>query len=207
MNFRRKVTVMGNIRRNLAMVATIALFASGCASESLGPEYSEIKEEESGLQFNAPGLEGGYRKFISGQDEKFINRMVGVYGPRQGEFPHGQLVLIEMPPGRHFTRINPPKETIDDWGPFKNRTINHGPAGTAVNAIGRIDYAAFLADNLSCVVFRQPFGTIHDTGRGTRLLDGYYCKGEAPMMTEGEAEAIIQTVGHRKYGPANSPIE
>jgi hypothetical protein len=198
---------MGNIRRNLAMVATIALFASGCASESLGPEYSEIKEEESGLQFNAPGLEGGYRKFISGQDEKFINRMVGVYGPRQGEFPHGQLVLIEMPPGRHFTRINPPKETIDDWGTFKNRTITHGAEGTAVNSIGRIDYAAFLADNLSCVVFRQPFGTIHDTGRGTRLLDGYYCKGEAPMMTEGEAEAIIQTIGHRKYGPANSPIE
>lgn len=195
------MAAMGSIQKKLVLAAATALLIAGCASESLGPEYGEIGEAESGLQFNAPGLEGGYRKFIAGQDEKFINRTVGVYGPRQGEFPHGQLVLIEMPPGRHFTRVNPPKETIDDWGPFKNRKITYGPEGSAVNGIGRIDYAAFLADNLSCVVFRQPFGTVHDTGRGTRLLDGYYCRGETPIMTETEAVAIVKGVGHSEFGP------
>jgi hypothetical protein len=196
---------MGAIRRKLAVVAATALFITGCASESLGPEYREINEEESGLQFYAPGLNGGYRKFIYGQDEQFIKRVVGMYGPKQGEFPHGQLFLVEMPPRRHFARINPPQDTIDEWGPFENRAITHGPAGSAINTIGRIDYAAFLADNLSCVVFRQPFGTVHDTGRGTQLIDGYYCKGEAPMMTKGEAVAIVKAIGHRKYGPIERP--
>jgi hypothetical protein len=205
LNFRQGIFVMGGIRRNLIVVATVALLAAGCANESLGPEYGEISEAESGLQFYAPGLRGGYRKFIYGQDEQFVKRMIGVYGPKQGEYPHGQLSFIEMPPGRHFTRINPPQDTIEDWGPFENRAITRGPVGTAVNAIGRIDYAAFLADNLSCIIFRQPFGTVYDTGRGTQLLDGYYCKGEAPMMTKGEAAAIAKAVGHRKYGPLEPP--
>lgn len=196
---------MARNRRKLTVIAAMALFLAGCGENALGPEYGEISEEESGLQFYAPGLEGGYRNIIYGQDERFIKRTVAVYGPKQGEFPHAQLVLIEMPPRRHFTRIDPPGDTIEEWGAFKNRAIIQGPAGTVVNKIGRIEYAAFLADRLSCIVFRQVFGTVYGTGRGTRLLDGFYCKGEAPMMTKGEAVAIIKVVGHRKYGPIKPP--
>lgn len=195
---------MRALSHSFAVVAVTVLLLGGCASESLGPEYREVSVEESGLQFYAPGLEGGYRKVIAGQDEQFINRTVAVYGPRQGRFPHGQLVLIEMPPDRHFTRIDPPQETIGDWGTFENQAITLGPTGVAFNAIGRTDYALFQADGVACVVFREPFGTVHDTGRGTRLLDGYYCKGEAPMMTAGEAEKILRAVGHREYGAAQA---
>lgn len=189
----------------IAAAMAMALFLAGCAEDALGPEYGEISEEESGLQFYAPGLERGYRNIIAGQDAQFIKRMVALYGPKQGEYPHGQLVLIEMPPRRHFTRIDPPRDMIEEWGPFENRVITHGPEGTAVNAIGRIDYAVFQADRLSCVIFRQVFGTVHETGRGTRLLDGYYCKGETPMMTKGDAVAIVKAVGHRKYGSITPP--
>ena len=194
------------VHRKLAVAAVIVPFLAGCAEESLGPEYGEISEEESGLQFCAPGLAGGYRKIIAGQDEQYVKRMVGIYGPKQGEFPHGQLVLIEMPPGRHFSRVDPPGDTIEDWGLFENKAINGGPEGTAVNRIGRVDYAAFQADGVACVVFRQPFGTVYGTGRGTRLLDGYYCKGQAPMMTENEAVSILKAVGHRRYGPIEPPV-
>jgi hypothetical protein len=55
---------MGTIRRKLTVVAATALFIAGCAGESLGPEYGEISEDESGFQFYAPGLNDGYRKFI-----------------------------------------------------------------------------------------------------------------------------------------------
>lgn len=193
---------MGKLRNVPAVACMAILLLASCASESLGPEYREISEEESGLQFYAPGFAGGYRRIISGQDEQYVNRTVAIYGPRQGEFPHGQLLLIEMPPNRHFTRIDPAGDTIEDWEIFVNRQIVRGPGGTAFNAIGKADYAAFQADGVACIVFREPFGTVHDTGRGTRLLDGYYCKGPAPMMTAGEAEAVIRSAGHAEYGPA-----
>ena len=188
-----------------AVVAAIYLSLTGCAGERLGPEYREIREEESGFQFYAPGLEGGYRQILTGQDEQFIKRTVATFGPKQGDFPYGILALTEMPPTRHFTRVNPPKDAIKEWGPFKDRAITHGPADATNNAIGRVEYAIFRADGISCVFFRQPFGTIHGVGRGTRLLDGYYCRGKAPMMTRAEAEAIVKAVGHRKYGPIEPP--
>lgn len=176
---------MGCIQRKLAILALMAPFVAGCADDALGPEYREIGETESGLQFYAPGLNGGYRKFIYGQDERYVKRTVGLYGPKQGEFPHGQLILIEMPPRLYFPNVTPPQDSIDDWGQFKNRAITHGPVGATVNKIGRIDYAAFLADRLSCIVFRQTFGTSYGSGGGgTRLIGGYYCKGETAMMDE-----------------------
>lgn len=197
---------MGSHRHKLIVAVATALLVAACTGESLGPEYGEISEEESGLQFYAPGLAGGYRKVIAGQDEHYINRMVAQYGPERGEFPHGQIILIEMPPRYYLPSIPPPQDTLDDWGLFENRTITQGPAGTAVNKIGRIKYAALRADKLSCVVFQQPFGTAYGSGGGgTHLIGGYYCKGEAPMMTEAEAEAIAKAVGHRKYGPIEPP--
>lgn len=196
---------MGYIHRKLVIIAIVAPFLAGCADDALGPEYGEIGEAESGLQFFAPGLNGGYRKFIYGQDERYVKRTIGLYGPKQGEYPHGQLILIEMPPRLYFPNVTAPQDSIDDWGQFENRAITHGPVGTAVNKIGRIDYAAFLADELSCVIVRQTFGTAYGSGGGTRLIGGYYCKGETPMMTKGEAVAIAKAIGHRKYGPIEPP--
>lgn len=196
---------MGCIGRNLVVIAMAVPFLAACAGESLGPEYREISEEESGLQFYAPGLAGGYRNILSGQDDKFVKRMIAVYGPKQGEFPHGQLILTEMPPGRHFTRIDPPADKIEEWGQFENRQIVRGTTGTAINAIGRIAYAAFQADGMACIIFRQPFGTVYGTGRGTNLLDGYYCKGGAGMINKGEAVSIVKAIGHRKYGVVSRP--
>lgn len=188
---------MSWVKANAAFAGLIALFFAGCAQDSLGPEYREISEQESGLKFDAPGLAGGYRKILKGQDDQFINQTMAVFGPKRGEYPHGQLVLIEMPPERHFTRVDPPQDTIAEWSLFENRKIVLGPTGAAVNSIGRIEYAAFRADDVACVIFNQPFGTIYDTGRGTRLLEGYYCKGPARMMSAGEAASIVKGVGHR----------
>jgi len=196
---------MGGICRRLALVTAAVVFAAGCAGEALGPEYREVGALESGVQFYAPGLDGGYRKFITGHDEQFVNRTIALYGPRRGEYPRGQLILIETPPDQHFTRLDPPQDMLEYLSEFEDRTIRRGPSGAAVNAIGRVRYAALLADDLSCVVFRQAFGTLHDAGLGTRLLEGYYCRGAAPMMTEAEAEAIVKAVGHREFGALEPP--
>jgi len=198
---------MASIMGNAAVAGLTALLLAGCTQDALGPEYREVSEQESGLRFDAPGLEGGYRKVLKGQDERYVNRTMAVYGPQQGEYPRGQLVLIEMPPERHFARVDTPQDTIRAWSIFEDRKIVLGPTGTAVNAIGRIDYAAFRADDVSCVIFNQPFGTIYDTGRGTRLLEGYYCKGPARMMSAAEAASIVKGVGRRETGTAASAAQ
>lgn len=191
----------------LALLALAGAWLAGCAQDSLGPEYTEISEEESGLQFYGPGLKDGFRRIIAGQDEQFITRMMASFGPPEGDYPHGQLMYIEMPPGRHFTRIDPPQKSIGSWGLFRDREIVNGPVGSGRNSIGRIDYAVFTADGLSCLILKQPFGTVYGLGRGTMLITGYYCKGVAPMMDAAEAEAIVSVVGHREHGPVTPPAD
>ena len=170
---------MGCITRNLAVIAVDGLFPRRHApDEALGPEYREISEEESGLQFYAPGLKGGYRKFIYGQDERYVKRVVGVYGPKQGEFPRGQLVLIEMPPRLYFPRVSSPQDTIEDWEQFKERAITHGPEGTASTRSGAS--ATRRSSPTSCPAsssgrFRHG---LRYRRRRYKVDVGYYCKGE-----------------------------
>ena len=197
------------MRRQGKICAILALSAivAACGTDDLGTQYTEIGEEESGLLFYGPGLAGGFRRFLVGRDEQHIKRTTATYGPRAGDLPHAQLYFVEMPPGRHFTRLSPVEEMIEGWGYFENKTIVQGSKGSAVNVLGRIDHLTFTADGIACVIWRQPLGIKHDRGVGTILLDGYYCKGEGPMMSAAEAKAILKLIGHRKLGPVKPPPE
>lgn len=178
--------------------ATLGLAA--CAAEELGPEFSEISESESVLVFTAPGLENGYRKFLYGQGRHFLEITYATYGPPKGSFPHANIQLIETPPDRHFTRISPPSEAIEDWDLFKGKTITKGPGGRAVNGIGSYRYLAFTADDLACVVWKQPFGRADNGGVGTGLVSGYYCRKGNTMMSDGEAAGIPKGLDRRETG-------
>jgi hypothetical protein len=195
------------MRRQRKIVAILALsvIVAACDTDDLGTQYTEIGEEESGLLFYGPGLAGGFRRFLVGHDEHHIKRTTASYGPRAGDLPHAQLYFVEMPPGRHFTRLAPVEDMIESWGFFENKTIVRGGKGSAVNVLGRIDYLTFTADSIACVIWRQPLGIKHDRGVGTILLDGYYCKGEGPMMSGAEAEIVVKRIGHRKLGIVDPP--
>lgn len=195
------------MKRRPAIWPALAVCAllSACAAEELGPQFREISEAESGLVFYGPGLGGGYRQFLAGQDARFVNRTLGVYGPRRGEFPFAQIILMETPPNMHFTKAPSPKAMFEMWDWFEGRTITTGQAGSAVNVIGRADYAVATADGVACMAWTQPFGISHDGGVGTRLLAGFYCKGKAPMMAAAEAESVVKALGHRKVGLPDKP--
>ncbi len=187
----------------LAMAAS--MLAGGCTASDIGPEYVNIDEEESEVLFFGPGLAEGYRQVLTGTDEKFVHRTVALYGPKAGIFPHARIRYAETPPGRQFKRDLKAEATIKHWGWFRDKTVETGATGVTVNAMGRIGYAAATADGVACLVWRQPMGIRDNGGVGTRLLSGYYCKGEGPMISAAEAESIVKLIGHREYGPIDPP--
>jgi len=189
----------------LAIRLVLCLSLAGCAAEEIGTEYGTISEAESGILFYGPGLERGYRQFLAGQTSTFVDQTFATYGPPTGEFPRSEIVLIEAPPNRHIARLPVLKNSIDSFGLFKNRAIVTGPGGHVVNAIGDAEYLAFTADRLSGVIWRQTASAFQDGGYGKVLMFGYYCKGEAPMMTGDEAGSILTRVGHVTYGSIDPP--
>jgi len=197
----------GDRMRCAWMLVALAVsgLAGACSENDIGTEYIEVSEEDSGLHFDGPGLDGGFRRFLVGRDDQFVTRTMATFGPRSGEFPFASMHLSEMPPGRHFTRVASVVEMVDAWGWFENRTVTMGTKGTAVNSIGRVDYVPVVADGIACVIWRQIWGPRYAQGEGTNLLDGYYCKGEGQMMSAAEAESVVNRIGHKTHGPAVPP--
>jgi hypothetical protein len=184
------------------LAVAVSLLAGGCTGGDIGPEYVNISEEESGLLFYGPGLAEGYRQVLAGTDRKFVHRTVAMYGPKFGSFPYARIYYAELPPGSQFKRDLKAKATIKHWGLFRGKAVE---TGVTVNSMGRIGYAAATADGIACLVWRQPMGIRDNGGVGTRLLSGYYCKGEGPMISSAEAESIVGLIGHREYGPIDPP--
>ncbi|UCH75275.1 MAG: hypothetical protein JSU82_05380 [Rhodospirillales bacterium] len=183
----------------------MCLLAAACADSDMGAEYFEISEEESALQFYGPGLAGGYRQFLTGEDQHFVRRTLATYGPQSGEFPFARMYYSETPPNRYFARSLPIEDTIEQWGWFSDKTVEIGAALETVNAIGRVDFLTLTADGVACVIWLQAFGPAEGTGVGSRLLNGFYCRGPGSMMTNSEAESIVKLVGHKEYGAVTPP--
>lgn len=190
--------------RMLPVLIIVALVGA-CAATDIGPEYAEVSEEESALQFYGPGLAGGFRQFLSGQDSRFVHRTFATYGPKFGEFPFAQMYFVEAPPDKHFTRAPAADATFKNWDWFNNKTVKTGIRGETVNALGRVEFATASADGIACVAWLQTLGRRDDGGVGTMLLNGYYCRGEGPMLSEAEAEMIVKRIGHREYGAVAAP--
>lgn len=186
-------------------VATLALAAAACATDELGPEFREIGEDESGLQFYGPGLAGGYRNFLTGTDDQHVHYTIGIYGPRDGNFPWAQISLVDLPTQRVFTRALPLRESIGERESFAGQEITLGDEGSAINKLGRADYIVFTVDSQSCVAWQQVFGSTYGGGLGRQSLEGTYCtQGEVPMESS-RAAAIVKLTGHRKYGAIDPP--
>ncbi len=183
--------------RYLALL-TFAAGLGGCAAGELGSQYEEISEAESRLVFAGPGLANGYRQFLYGQNEHYLEISSGMYGPPKGAFPQAYVRLVETPPDRHFTRLPTVSSMIEDYNLFEGKKITRGPGGRAVNAIGSFEYLEFTADALACVVWQQPFGQMDMTGVGNGYFSGYYCRVGQTMMSPGEASGIPKRMDRRR---------
>ncbi len=192
--------VPDSVWRFLATAVVMTTMAA-CAESDLGTEYAEISESESGFIFDEPSLRNGYRRFISGQNASFDVTTIGVYGPRTGDLPQAQIVLVETPPGRHFGRILTPKDSLKRWKLFEEQTPIFGASGSTTNGVGSVRYTAFTANRMSCVAWTQGFDPRYDQSAGSHMLAGYYCRAGSAPLPDRESEEIVKLVGHREYGP------
>lgn len=188
------------LRFLLAPVAA-AFLLGACQTTQLGGEMAEVREAEQPIVFSAPGLEGGYRSFKSG-DVRGRNHEVVIasYGPKQGTLPHASIYLLGARGGMHFTNKKSVMSTIPSWSFHKDRKLNEISGGRAVNALGAIEYSLFDSGGVSCLGFQQYFGKVTDAGYGTDWFNGYYCVPDGITLTDADAKSILKRLGHREKG-------
>lgn len=187
------------------LLSGLALLATACAGDDLGPVFNEISEKESDLQFYGPGLAGGSRQIIAGYNKHNVWRVSTSYRSIHGHYPQAHMIFYELPPGRHYYTIKPVEKEVLDWNWFKGKTVELGTAGTTTSKLGNIRLVALTVDGKSCVAWKQPMGTKKNNSVGNMLLLGYYCGEGDTMITETEAASIVKQIGHRKYGPLEPP--
>lgn len=184
----------------------LAAMLTACTQNDMGSEYEEIAEEKTNLVFYGPGLNGGYRQFLTGKSPRYDTVTIGIYGPGSGSFPRAQIVLHEAAPQRHFLTAPSLSKYVAKREFFKGRDITPGKEGETNNAAGSIRYLTFLADTMPCVAFVQFMGVRDEGGLGDKRLLGFYCRGEGqPAISAGEAVEIVKTIGHRKHGAPEPP--
>ena len=192
------------IARGLLPLMLAAALAA-CVANDMGMEFEEIAEADSSIVFYGPGLDGGYRKFLTAQTAQFDTITVGIYGPRRGAFPRAQIQLHELAPRRYFPSALSLSDYVEETEFFQGRKIAPGAEGETRNAAGSIRYLTLRADAMPCVAFVEIIGGRGTGGMGSKRLSGFYCRETGAAITAGEAVGIVQAIGHRKYGAPKPP--
>lgn len=201
---KEKQPMLKAIARGLLPLMLAAALAA-CVANDMGMEFEEIAEADSSIVFYGPGLEGGYRKFLTAQTPQFDTITVGLYGPRRGVFPRAQIQLYELAPRRFFPSTLSLSDYVEETEFFKGRKITPGEEGETRNAAGSVRYLTLRADAMPCVTFVEIIGSRDMGGMGSKNLSGFYCRERGAAITAGEAEKIVQAIGHRKYGAPDPP--
>ena len=154
-----------NSLRNMLAIAAAALLLGACQTTRLGGEMVEVKEADQPVIFSAPGLEGGYRSFKTGDPLGRNHEIViASYGPKQGILPHAAVYLLGARGGMYFNSKQSVIKEMSSWTFHKDRTLDERYDGRAVNALGAIEYSLFQSNDVSCLGFQQFFGDASDDG-------------------------------------------
>ncbi len=194
-------------RRPLALAAAaLSSLLAGCGAGTLSGDSGEISEAESRLVFRGPGIEGGFRQFFREKISSGEEWTVGIYGPVSGRLPRAEIVFYRPPPLYFLGRPAGPGGLVDDFEFFSGRTLLFGESGKAANRIGAAQYQLVAADDMSCVVFEQPFGSRQHGMAGNKALYGFYCQDSAAELGAAQAERIVAAVGHADYGVPSAAL-
>lgn len=190
-----------NPLRYMLAVAAAAFLLGACQTTQLGGEMIEVREAEQPVIFSAPGLEGGYRSFKTGDPLGRNHELViASYGPKQGILPHASVYLLGARAGMYFNSKQSVIKEMTTWHFHKDRTLDERSDGRTVNALGAIEYSLFQSDDVSCLGFQQFFGAATDDGYGTTRITGYYCAPDGITLTDSDAVSIVKRLGHRTEG-------
>ena len=176
----------------------LATLVAGCAgTNDLGPEFVEIKAEDTQLAFTHPSMAGSSPHFFKGRNRSDGAIMyTGSWRAARSEFPVLELALLNAPSGYYLPSDANGEDLAAKWGVFKNRKVTYEDGFTIVNGLGRIAARSLHADTLACVAFAELFG-FNDYGAGSRRLDGFYCTGPGTVLSKDNMIGILQAISVR----------
>jgi len=196
-----KISTLNLILTGLCTV----LLLSGCQTTSdLGGENKEISEAESNIVFYGPGLDGGFRRIISGHDSKTrMDQVISIYGPRAGKTPYAEIYYKRITRTNYFFK-NLKIDTLIDrvLSDYEDGAVNKPDIiakGQKKNKLGVIHYATYMLPDEACVMFFQTYGKYADGPnlKGDKLIAGSYCDAASKPFTDHQVEGVLSMLGDK----------
>jgi len=194
------------IVKAIIILSFIGLAACDTTSD-LGVEFTEITEEESDLVFYGPGLQGGFRRIISGKVPKDDEeKTIAFYGPALGKTPYAEIHHNRIT--RHNSYFNniPLDSFAENLMAEIKETSNIPPTlfekDTAINKLGNIHYLTYLDGDETCISFFQIYGN-YGSSKDRLIAGSYYDEGTVGFNLS-QIKYILSMIGDKKV---NTPFK
>jgi len=181
------------------LLRTIAMLSAVVAAACTGgtPTKQPIASEEGRLAYSfarpAAGSEGHARLDAP---ERTFNEERYDWQSNTDALNRGGLVLRELKPGATgfgFKLPDDPKDSVDRWSIFVDKTLFFDEPFRTSNSYGTATWRRFTRGSSVCVVFLQAWPSVQN-GPITRTLEGYYCAEAGGRLSVGQAEQVVQSV-------------
>lgn len=186
----------GRLIRTVAMAVLAGLTACTQSAPPVSVSRSVIGADESPLVFadiQDPPLHGTFYKLRTNNHR--TNGVIGVWAGRD-KYPHGRIVYTYLAPGYYYPGQQNVNDYLDDLKLGSTTEFIRGEDGHMVNALGRVSYRRFKADNSECVVFSQMFGATTQ-GTGNKVVSGHYCQPPQKPLDNTLVARIVKGIGVR----------
>lgn len=190
------------MNRILFMLFFLGLLASVPLAGGQAQEVNEeITEAQSGLVFDPPALQGGYRRFIKSVNGHGDVSIIANYGPPSDLLPRAVIILDKAGPNRYVSDKLTWEELRDGLSFTKNKNLKISSPLKAETGIGKIDYAFASSQEMACILFQEYFGSRgFGAGYGDKRLLGFYCEKGSARLTNDFAKQLLARLGHVDYG-------
>ena len=132
------------------------------------------------------------RRFTSA-DERYIEEDALWTGQIGSPVTAGML-LSESRSGPPLTDAEDPAETADHWAVFRGKRKTFGDLVGSKNVLGPVLWRRSWAGATTCVVFLQRWFQSPPAGPAS-ILSGFYCNAPGDILSPGEAETVVQSIG------------
>ena len=154
-----------------------------------------IKSAQARLLLPLRVLKGGTvarRRFTSANGH-YVEEDALWTGPVANPVTAGML-LSESRTGPPVTDAEDPAETADHWAAFRGKRKTFGDLVGSNNVLGPVLWRRSWAGATTCVVFLQRWYQSPPAGPAS-LLSGFYCNAPGNILSPGEAETVVQSIG------------
>lgn len=199
--------MLKNLVVKLSALALLSVLAACVTSSDIGKKSEEISEAESDLVFYGPGLEGGFRRIITGMNGPRARQTFAMYGPKKGKTPYANIVMLHVGSLNYYFKKQSIEKTVAIWAQNENNPPSIVDEGYVVNKLGKALYATYMEGGEACVAFILNYGGSEANSlAGNRKMTGHYCDKRTSNFSHEEVTRILKTLGDKNVKYPEPPI-